>query len=168
MKNNLNDRIKGLLSGKNSMKVILIIGFVGVACIVGSEYIHFNPAPLKATTTVDDYEMKLETQIAGVISAITGESSPEIMITLESTPRYVYATENKKKNKEMGDGGGETNSEETYIIVKKSDGTQEALLVTEIHPEINGIVIVSKYAGNAVIRENMINAVRTVLNLSSN
>lgn len=162
-------KISSFLSGKNSMKIILILGFLGIALIVGSEFFTSKQSakPEEPKSTVD-YAQVLEAKISAVVTAITGEQNPQVMVTLESSSQFVYAKENREKNSENGSEKAEKESEEKYIIVKNADGDQEALLVTELQPEIKGVVIVSRYAGNSAVKENLINAVKTALDLASN
>ena len=66
-------------------------------------------------------------------------------------------------NKTLTDG----DTEKTYIIVKSADGSQKPLVVMQIKPEIQGIVIVSRYGNDISVREKITQAVKTALNLSS-
>ena len=110
-----------------------------------------------------------------MVSAITKEEMPHVTVTLRTTGETVYATENRTSernsqeyadtelNKILSDG----DSESTYIIVKNANGSQQPLIVTQIKPEIQGVVIVSRYGSNAAVCEKITLAVKTALNLSS-
>ncbi len=121
------------------------------------------------------YEAYLIDQISVMVAAITDEKAPHVTVTLRTNGETVYATENRTSernsqeysdstlNKTLSDG----DTEKTYIIVKNADGSQQPLVVTQIKPEIQGVVIVSKYGNNATVREKITQAVKTALNLSS-
>ena len=55
----------------------------------------------------------------------------------------------------------------TFTRVEDADGNQHALTITQTHPEIQGVVVVSAFADNPAVREKLLTAVCTALNLSS-
>ena len=97
------------------------------------------------------------------------------MVTLESGTRQVYATQEKKSAGSTEEQAGQStirsqsndDSETSYIIIKDSDGSQKALSVTEISPEIRGVVVVCGNSGDAKLQQDIINAVTTALQISS-
>lgn len=145
-------------------KIILILGFAGILLIFLSGYLKEEDAP-----SVQEDSFSLESYISGtqhslekIVSSITGEENPVVMITAESSVRQVYATEKKSS------GGEELKeSEENYVLVKGTGGTQNPVKIMEVQPEIKGVVVVSKYADNFTVKEKIIDAVRTALDLSS-
>lgn len=122
-----------------------------------------------------EYADALTEQVKQMVSAITGEPSPHVTVTLETMGETVYATENRKTEKNAEEYDGEAlnriqtdgDTERTYIVVKDSDGAERPLIVTQSEPEIRGVVIVSNRGNDAVIRERITQAVKTMLNLSS-
>lgn len=170
-----------ILKQDKMVKILLVLGICGIALIYfstwgGSEKKISAPEKEQEefTFSAAEYEQQLEGKLKGIISAITGENGPEVMVTLENTGRLVYAADEKKNSEGTQDGGeagGKTqtseDSETTHIILKDSNGTQHALAVTEIQPKVKGVVVVSKSAGDSVIRERIVEAVKTALNISS-
>lgn len=156
---------KDLFVKKNNIKIIMLVAFFGIFLIAISEFIP-NKEELEIVEiieTKEDYAEYLEEKITNLVIAITGESSPEVMVTIQNSSEFVYATETSESIDE-----NQKESEEKYIIIENSDGDQQAILLTEIEPKINGVVIATEYEGNMIIKESIINAVKTVLNLSSN
>lgn len=160
-----------LLSKDRAVKVLVLLGLCGIALIclsslwgkAGREEPQRKP---ETSAGAEEYGEALEQDIARVVRAITGEEDPTVLVTLESGVRSVYAEDEKTGSREEET---ETSGEEerTHVILKDSDGAQRALTVTEIQPEIKGVVIVSRYAGDPAIREKLTQAVRTALNVSS-
>lgn len=160
---------------------LIVLGLCGIVLIYLSTL--FSPAKQEETTqntgdlvfSAEEYEAKLEKNLVRIVSAITGEESPEIMVTLGSTSQYVYASDEKKniqENEQYADGvvqesQNSSDIENNYIILKDANGAQHALKVTEIQPEIKGVVVVSAYAEDVFIQEKIINAMKTALNISS-
>lgn len=160
-------------SKEKGMKSLILLGICGIALIYLSTLFgsgkEKEPAPGNETAacTADEYEKKLEREIARVVSAITGETEPAVMVTLKSGSRYVYAVEEKGASRQEAAGESSEEKETAYVILKNAEGAQQALPVTEIQPRIKGVVIVSRYAGDPEIREKLTEAVKTALDISS-
>ncbi len=139
---------------------ILLLYFSGLTSSPSKE--KKQEETLSGTPAAPEYEKQLEENLKVLISAITGEPSPAVMVTLESGSQIVYASD--EKNILESDSSEEQVS---HILLKDSDGSQHALMVTEIQPKVKGVVVVSKYAGSAYMREKLTQAVKTALDISS-
>lgn len=173
--------LTGFLKKDKAITIVVVLGVVGIALIylstffTSSERKETPKTTEEVTVSASEYEKQLEDRLAGVVSAITGETQPEIMVTLSSQSRFVYATDEKsssKDNDNYAEGGitateNNNENETSYIILKDADGAQYALKITEIEPEIKGVVVVSAYADNAQYKEKITNAVKTALGISS-
>lgn len=134
-----------------------------------------NEAQETVELTAGDYTRALSAQIAQMVSAITGESEPQVTVTLRTMGETVYATEDKQSEKSAEEYSGESlnrtqtdgDTQKTYILVKAADGSQKPLIVTKTKPEIRGVVVVSRGGGDPKMREKIVEAVKTALDLSS-
>lgn len=158
------------------VQLVFILGICGIALIYLSTWLagdknEEKPIETKSAVTSIDYEQKLEDSLKRIVSAITGEEEPEVMVTLESTGRFIYASDEKtsvQENSEAEKGGSASEDREiAHIVLKDENGSEHALTVTEIQPKVKGVVIVSRYAVNPTIREKLTEAVRTALDVSS-
>ncbi len=154
-----------------AVKLLVLLGICGIALIYLSTLLgdgrekQESPAEEASSGVRADGE-ELEKDLARIVRAVTGEQEPTVLVTLESGSRYVYAADAKENSRESGEeSSGE--SETAHVILKDSDGAQHALTVTEIQPEVKGVVIVSRFAGDPAVREKLTNAVRTALDISS-
>lgn len=128
-----------------------------------------------ASITAEAYSEALSARIAQMVSAITGEADPHVTVTLKSMGETVYATEDRQSESNSQEYTGDTvnktktdgDTETTYIIVKAADGSQKPLIVTQTEPEVQGVVIVSRFGSDVQIREKITEAVKTALDLSS-
>ncbi|MBR4887939.1 MAG: hypothetical protein IKU17_02220 [Clostridia bacterium] len=100
-------------------------------------------------------EALLEQRLQPVVAAITGGENDHILVTLAGDAQRVYAVE------ETAD------AENNYVIVKNADGSQSALQLTEICPEIRGVVVVTPRAEDARIRERIVTAVTVAFGIPS-
>lgn len=164
-------------------KIILILGFAGIAMIFLSGF--FQNRDARATnapaqdeptkTTAQAYSQQVEKSLTELIGSINGAGSVKVLVTLERNTQYVYATEEKKTSQNTQDQAANAtvknqanDSRETkYILVKGADGSQQALAVTEVEPIVKGVVVVCEGGNQPAVQKDIIDAVTTALNLSS-
>ncbi len=170
------ENLKKLIRSRKVSYMLLVLGALfAVAIISLPTEKHKSDIAEEQPAEEASYDEILSGQIEEMVSAITGESSPHVTVTLSTSGETVYATEDRVSernsqeysdsslNKTLSDG----DTEKTYIILKNSDGSQKPLIVTQKKPEIKGVVVISAYGNNTVIREKIMQAVKTALNLSS-
>ena len=147
------------LSGRKTVTAALILGIFGVALIALSGLSADKPretasAPAAAFSG-EEYAHQLETRLEEMVAAITGETDPRVLVTLESGEEQVY-------------GLDETRGEEsTHVILKDADGSQQALTVTRLEPKIRGVIVVTAGGEDPRLRETLLQAVSTALHVSS-
>ena len=163
-------------------KIILVLGFLGIALIFLSGL--FQNRDAKATnavveepqkTSAQEYTQQVEQSLTELIGTINGAGSVKVLVTLERNTQYVYATEEKQVTQSTQDQAANAtiknqanDSRETkYILVKGSDGSQQALAVTEVEPIVKGVVVVCEGGNQPAVQKDIIDAVTTALNLSS-
>ncbi len=162
-------------------KIIIAACAVGIALIFLSGY--FKPSTSSANTasssqptlTADQYAIQLESSLTDIVTRIQGAGTAKVLVTLERSTEYVYATEEKRSNQTNEDksGGSTTKNEENdstetkYLLVKDADGAQQALAVTEVQPIIKGVVVVCDGGDNPAVQQNIITAVTTALDITS-
>lgn len=163
--------LKKALPKEKRLTFLVLLGVCGIALIAVSSM--FGGGEKKEKTagqskisTEGNYEQTLERELVRIIRAITGEESPEVLVTLESGGRTIYAEDEKTGSQEES-GRSSEEKETVHVILKGSDGAQQALAVTEIRPKVKGVVIVSSRAGDPLIREKLTEAVKTALHISS-
>lgn len=114
------------------------------------------------TTSAEEYVDMLENKLSNVLANISGVSSCNVIITLESGFNYVYATDTETKT--TISGSNETSiTTETVILV-----SNEPIVVKEIYPAIKGVVVVANGAEDFSVKMNILSAVETVLDVDRN
>ena len=150
--------LRKLFSGERAVKLAVALGLCGVALLylsgLGSGKKEETAAPAAAAFSAEDYARQLEDRLGEMVSAITGEEDPAVLVTLESGEQQVYG---------LDEGGDDS----THVLLKAADGSQQALTVTRLEPRIRGVIVVSSGAGDPRVREALIQAVSTALHLSS-
>lgn len=175
---NVKDILSRLCNDEKYKKWIIVCGLIGIALIFLSGFFKGGQKTKDVDTdniTTEQYISSLEQNLVNIVSSIYGAGKTKVLVTLENGKETVYATE-EKKNKEASEdkANGETtrrqesdDSEKRYITMKNSDGTEMALAVTELQPTIKGVVVVCAGGDNPDVKERIVSAVTTALNITS-
>jgi stage III sporulation protein AG len=169
-----------LSENESYRKVIIIAGLIGIALIFISGFFKNSNAPPKtesaqSVVTSEQYAARLENSITDIVTRIQGVGTAKVLVTLEQSTQYIYATEEKKSNQTTEDKSGSSsikneannNTETKYILAKDADGTQKALPITEVQPIVKGVVVVCDGGDNPAVQQNVISAVTTALNITT-
>lgn len=169
----MNEKIKSLT--KNP-KFLVIVGIGGILLIFLSSILGKNDNQTKKQTenqpnyTAEDYREKLEKSVKSIVSGISGDKTPTVVITLESGMRYSYAHADETDTSSATGSTTDQSSEskkQSYITIKNAEGGEEALIITQIMPEIRGVAIICDGGNNEIIIEKIKNAVTAALNITS-
>lgn len=158
--------LRGAVKNRKAVQLAFILGMAGIILIWISSWTGQEKAqeePPASTPSAGAYQRELEEGLGRIVSAVTGESAPEVMVTLENSGRSVYAADRKDSTQENG-----AQRESAHVILEDSDGAEHGLTVEERQPEIKGVVIVSRAAGDPAVREQLVNAARTALGVPAN
>ena len=108
-----------------------------------------------------EYIDDLEEKTGEMISAIDGVGACRVMITLCDTNERVYA-----QNSEQADRDGSFSKSDEYVLYDGQEG-ETPLLIEQVFPKVQGIIVVCEGADNQVVRENVINSLTSLYHLSS-
>ena len=168
------NKLLAVLKKDKIRNVVVLVGIIGILLIYLSTLFSSpkDPKPPQEDTpaSAPAYEEALELRLQQIVTAITGEASPGVMVTLMRDTEYIYAADEKNQRTENyheNETQKNHDTEKSFIILKDADGNQHALTVTEVQPEVKGVVIVSSAANQAVVQEKIVNAVKTALGVSS-
>ena len=148
------------------IKVAAIAGIVGVILLLLSEGVPHSTAEnqtkqeKQSQDVYEQYVRSLEEETAQLLSSIDGVGRCRVMITLKSSAESVYA-KNTQENKNEGSYSGSYE----YVLYDGSDG-ESPVLLKEYLPDVQGVAIVCDGADNTVVRENVVNSVSALFNLS--
>lgn len=131
---------KKIFENDKTRKILIILGFIGIALIAVSSMFDFSFSDNKneiETSTVDTYRNSLETDLKEIIESIEGVGSCEVMLTIENSAESIY--------------------------LEKTD-----TLTKQIEPKIRGVLVVCEGGDNPVVTERIFSALKSVLGISSN
>lgn len=125
-------------------------------------------------TGIDLEENRIEQQVKSILQNIAGIGEVDVCISLATSSCYEYATNLKNDERKITEkdnqGGVRTTSEvtkdEEIVLLQGNSGVRGGpLVVQEIKPEINGVLVVAEGAFDARVREELIETIQTVLNV---
>ncbi len=183
-------KIKETISGKKfaekisgadkRIKGIMILGISGIVLIFlsgffGSDSPSAKRSEASKTFSSQQYVADLESRIHAIVNQIDGAGDAKVMVTLANTIEYVYESERKETADfatEYHDGAiekeqAEQEYEKTVVLVDGESG-REALLKTTVEPKVRGVVVVCQGGDDVTVQKQIIDAVTTALELSSN
>ncbi len=168
-------RLKAWLQDEKGRRTILIAGIAGMVLIGLSTILPEKPSisydneTPKETVTLDQYAARLEERLAGILSDVAGAGHCRVMVTLVSGTEYRYAqeTELSEQHKETSGGREEKwDSEYKYVFTDGGNGKQP-LLLTEVQPEIKGVVVVCGGAARPEVQQRVVEVVTVAMGVSS-
>ncbi len=163
------------LRGEKGVKWAVVLGVVGVLLILLSEWL---PDKQQATAemtklTSEQYCAAIEEKLCTLLERMDGVGECAVYVTLENGVEYVYAKEQQENadRSEDKDPSGEqikesADSQESVILINGENG-EEGLLLTEIQPQVKGVVVVCVGGDNAAVIERVTQVVTTALNIST-
>jgi len=158
------------LTPKNIKIIVLVIIFV-IAIIIFMGV--GNSEKTSKNSVIDDdnytstleYSETLERKLENVLNKISGAGNVSVMLTLEGSPELVYASDENSKISNNGSSSTSTNSSTPIII--ETAGSSNPLILTENLPKVKGVIVVSTGANNVAIKLDILNAVSTLLDIST-
>lgn len=124
------------------------------------------------STFAEQFEKKLATQL----QKIEGVGNVEVIITMKSNGELILNKDQPIKSSTSNevDGQGSTaesteiEQEMATILVQNSDGSEEPIVIKELTPEVSGILIIAEGGENIVVKSNLIQAAKVLLDLPAN
>lgn len=172
---------KELLKRKQQYVILGALAFLGIVLLMLG-----NDTPVQerepsvdiqtiSTHTVSesaDTVTKMEQKLAYTLSQIQGAGEVTVQITVKSSGKKEYAVDTEQTNRTTTESGTETTKQTTEvqeqqtIVQQNQNGAQQALLVETYEPEILGVLVVATGAEDAIVEEQLLHAVATVLQIS--
>jgi len=118
------------------------------------------------------YEIRLEKKLSELLSQVNGVGEVNVMITLEDEtliePAFNTIDTEKTSEEKDNEGGVRTIIEKQtnqQVVLLRKNGEEEAMVLKKTAPKIKGILIVADGASSSNIREKIIKATATLLDI---
>ena len=168
----MNEYFKKIKDIVKKPKALVILGFIGIGLIFVSSYLPSSRDKEKAESGIsaEKYKTELTENVKRIVTSVSGDKDPTVVITLESGVRYTYADSGESGSTETTGGSTNQNTESSkrsYVTVKDSNGAEKALVITENMPQGRGVAVICEGGYNETVSESIKNAVTAALNISS-
>ena len=155
----MTDKIDKTKQKEQTKKILIILGLLaGAALIILSFFTPANKNNSANNNTKNDLtRIDTESYIAGqekklcdMLNKINGVSDAYVMITLNSSSEYIYASKESIKESSSKDGDIIQRDVQKDIVLHQDENKAESpILIKEIQPKIKGVAVVCK--GDSVI-----------------
>ena len=169
------------LPGDRVLAIIVILGLIGILLIFISTYIKPSSYGSRAETeeseelTADElekYRSALSEELGNMLASMNGVGRTKVMITIGGTARNVYATdtdvngrETSRKSGDDENGDRQSNEKKTCIVIRQRDGSEKALSVGQLMPEIKGVLVECDGGDDEDVRKRVTDAVKAALDI---
>ena len=168
------------LPRKSQLLILLLVGILLMVIVLpvpdgreGSEEKGIQAAGEMADTS--DYEAYLEEKTARTLQYVEGVGEVKVMITLKSSAQKIIEKDQQSSSQtteeEDSQGGTRTSndisSDRTSIYEQNSDGSQSPYVSKELLPEIEGVVVIADGGDNAVVVQNITEAVQALFGVEA-
>ena len=165
---------------KRQLLILLLVGILLMVIVLpvpdgreGSEEKEIQAAGEMADTS--DYEAYLEEKTARTLQYVEGVGEVKVMITLKSSAQKIIEKDQQSSSQtteeEDSQGGTRTSndisSDRTSIYEQNSDGSHSPYVSKELLPEIEGVVVIADGGDNAVVVQNITEAVQALFGVEA-
>lgn len=126
----------------------------------------------QSSTDLNAYTKDLEQRLARILSQIDGAGDVNVMITMKSSSEKVLDKDIESDHEAVTESDSQGGSRQTNRSTKKEstvyngNGTDESPYVSkELSPKVEGVIVLADGGGNAVVKENISEAVQALFDI---
>lgn len=176
------EKLKEVVSKKYVANIIVVMAVLVIALIAYSDFFikssntKSNPGSFNDDVLVQTMNRELteeeaiEEKLKTILETMRGVGRVEVMVTLEKSSEIIPASntiqsyDTTEENDSSGGVRVMTSQSSTQNIVTSNNGnSQKPLVLKEIKPQVNGVIVVAEGAENIEVKAKLYDAVRTVL-----
>lgn len=169
--------------GKRFNTQLLILLFAGILLMLFSSVLDFtrdvSPAPPPGqdqevlASKVEMEREPLVRELTEILNQIKGVSDVSVFLTMDSGPEYNYAQnfeQSQRDTQEKDNQGGsrgisEKEENNSYVVIRDSQGGERPLLIKEVKPQVRGALVVAHGVDNAILKKQVVEALQSTLGL---
>lgn len=167
---------------KTDIVVVLILGALMI--VLGNSFFGGNPPGTDAASKSQPKEEEsnqaqntdqrnLEKRLETIFSKVEGAGEIKVMVTTTNGNELILAEETKSENQtttESGQQGDQrtienSSTENKVVLLENQDGSTKPLILKEMEPKVEGIVIVAQGGGDVLVKDSLTKAAQALLNV---
>lgn len=160
--------------GKDKLVLIAIAGIVLIVC----SYVDLSKSDsskkervaetAENTMTKEDYVTDLEEKLKELLENVNGAGKCQVMITLKTSNEKILQSDVDTKSKsETGDKMVNEADRSSKTLILKGEDDEQPYVIKEIMPEMEGVVVVAKGAGDTEVNLNMIKIIQALFDVEA-
>ncbi|MGN1223270.1 MAG: hypothetical protein ACI4T1_03975 [Christensenellales bacterium] len=118
-------------------------------------------------TTTDEYAKLLEDKLENIIGSLKGVGNISVMVNLKSGSELVVATSTEEENVYSSNGDKINQTIIKTPIMVEENGTSKPVILMELAPEIEGVIVVAGGADDVNVKLNIYKLLQAILSISS-
>ena len=141
---------------KKIKHIEIIVAVIAVVVMLVIYFSSLAPAKKNETVTredVDNYCARMTDEITAAVKNLNGVGKAKVVVNWSGSVEYVYA--------QNGDGSS------SPLQVVQTSGSYQPILIKIIYPKAVGVLVVCEGGSNAKIKVDVIMAVSTLLDIST-
>ena len=171
-------------NGKKAIINLMVLLAIGIGLLLFSRSGMFRqesepPALLHnnepyAHVATEPVDLTLTQELEEILSLVAGAGEVRVMLTMQATSEVHFAQNQEQsisQTTETDTQGGERQVESrqysvSHVIMRGADGSDMPLVIQELLPRIEGVIIVAQGGGNIEVASALIRAAHTVLGIA--
>ncbi len=162
---------------KNVKHIEIIVCIIFIALLILIYFINFSPKTQTTSgenstteisfTSSSEYVKNLEGKLEEVIGNIQGVENAKVLISVSSGGEVVIANNTEEKTVESSDGKSKNVTVTKTPIIVSENGTSKPIVLMEVLPKIQGVIVVAKGADNVKTKLDIYRLVEAIISISS-
>lgn len=162
---------------KNIKHIEIYICIIFISLLLVIYFVSFSPQKTSKTTSLIEaesenyfvssleYSKNMEEKLKSVLSNLKGVKNVQVLVSVSSGGEIVIANDIEEKTIEEN-GGKNVTITKTPIIVTEN-GTSKPIILVEVLPKINGVIVVAGGAEDVNVRLNIYKAIEAIISIPS-
>lgn len=166
---------------KTDLFVVMILGML--LLLLSSSFFGKNPNEEESTAILEKTQEKeemavstqrsLERRLESILSKVQGAGEIRVMVTMTHSTELIVAEETKSEQSTTTENGQQGDQrvienrkqENKVILLENKDGSNTPLVLKEMEPKVEGIVIVAQGGDDILVKESLSRAAQALLNV---
>ncbi len=163
---------------KNTLLIVFLIGILLITFtpkFSQKKNVDYIDSPQSTNTNInssstDSYEKDLEDRLCAILSNVQGAGDVSVMVTVSKSSELVVSENLEQSNNVINETDSNNGVRTTEQVTTKKSAqilgqNEKPLVLTELVPEISGVIIVSEGANDIIVKDSLIRSVSTLLEI---